>query len=152
MIPESSIKLTFIQRAVERYAKDVIVAMDRKMQKLKTIDTSELRNSLNSQLTDDGSGNVVGKLLFLEYGRFIDMGVGRGHPVGGNTMELQNRILASDGTDRFKKNGPRKAKKIYSPIAYGKLNGLIEDLAYGFTQETIQSIKQELESTSNNYV
>lgn len=147
MVPESAIKITFIQRAVQRYAEDVIRAMDNKMQRMKVMDTSALRESLDSIVSGNESGNVIGKLLFLQYGRFIDMGVGRGNPIGGNVQELQNRILSSEGRDRFKNKGPRKPRKIYSPIAYGKLNGLIEDIAYGFTQETINTIKKELEST-----
>lgn len=150
MIPDSSIKLTFIQRAVQRYADDVISAMERKMQRMKVIDTSALRESLDSNVGVDGSGNAVGKLLFLQYGRYIDMGVGRGNPVGGDVQNLQNRILASEGKDRFKNKSGRKPRKIYSPIAYGKLNGLIEDISYGFTQETINSIKKELESSAQH--
>lgn len=146
MIQQSDIKLTFIQRAVERYADDVVAAMDRSITKRKVVDTGDLKSSLANtvQATEKGA---IGKILFNRYGRYVDMGVGRGNKLGTGVEALQNAILSSQGADR-KKRGI-KPRKFYSPIAYGKLNGLIEDIAYGLHDETVQAIRAELEASQN---
>lgn len=132
---DQRIKMTFVHRAVEKYAQDVVVAMERSIRKNNAIKTGALRDSLNAAANDN-----VGKLIFKEYGRFIDMGVGRGKGLG--AVKAANDKLSG------KQRKLRKRKKIYSPIAYGKLNGLIGDLMYGLTEETIATIKNELQPTS----
>lgn len=124
----TDIKLSFIHRCVKQYVEDVVVAMDRTIRKNGVIQSGALQRSL-SEAADEN----VGKLIFLEYGRFVDMGVGRGKRLAD---------VAADTSKLGKK--ARKRKKIYSPIAYGKLNGLMGDLMYGLTEETIAQIKNEL--------
>ena len=127
------IKLSFIHRCVQNYVEEVVTAMDRSIRKKNVIRTGALKNSLSHAANDN-----VGKLLFLEYGRFIDMGVGRGKRL--SDVRAETSQLAG------KQKKLRKRKKIYSPIAYGKLNGLMADLMYGLTDETISIIKTELQS------
>lgn len=69
----TDIKLSFIHRCVKQYVEDVVVAMDRTIRKNGVIQSGALQRSL-SEAADEN----VGKLIFLEYGRFVDMGVGRG--------------------------------------------------------------------------
>lgn len=122
------IKLSFIERCVRDYVDEVIKGMERSILKKGVVDTGALKQSLA------GTANgTIGKLIFKEYGRYIDMGVSRGNPLSA----------------AITKEKKKKARKIYSPIAYGKLNGLIGDLMYGLTEETIQTIKSELEHGSN---
>lgn len=139
-----SIELTFIQRAVRQYATDVVAAMDARVRRMKKVDTDALRSSLDSKTEGTASG-AVGKILFNEYGRFVDMGTGRGHKLGGGIENLQAAILSTQGNSRSVTKA-RKPAKFYSPVAYGKLNGLIEDIAYGLTDETRSAIKKELEA------
>jgi hypothetical protein len=139
------LKLTFVRQAVERYGADVIAVMERSIRKNRKVDTEGLLGSLDHSAQGTTSG-AVGRILFNRYGRYVDMGVGRGHRLGGGIEKLQAAILASQGRDRFARP-VRKPVKIYSPIAYGKLNGLIEDIAYGFTKETITRLRAELEAS-----
>lgn len=125
---QEQIRLSFIERCVRDYVAEVIKGMERSIIKKGVVDTGALKQSLAGT-----ASGTIGKLIFKEYGRFIDMGVSRGNPL----------------SSALKSEKKRKAKKIYSPIAYGKLNGLIGDLMYGLTQETIQTIKSELEHGSN---
>ncbi len=141
----SDIKLHFVHRCVRNYVDDVVAAMDRSIGRRKIVDTNALRSSLKNTAEATNSG-AIGKLIFLEYGRYIDMGVGRGRKLGGGIDALQEAIISTGGADR-KKRGI-KPRKFYSPIAYGKLNGLIEDIAYGLTDETIAIIKNELQANS----
>lgn len=139
------IKLHFIHRCVRNYVDDVVAAMDRSIQKRKIVDTNALRASLKNTAESTPNG-AIGKLIFNEYGRYVDMGVGRGRRLGGGIDALQEAILSTSGANR-KKRGVTP-RKFYSPIAYGKLNGLIEDIAYGLTDETIAIIKTELQANS----
>lgn len=144
MPTDQDIKLTFIHQAVRQYAADVVRAMDSRVRKLKKIDTDALRASLDGK-TEATNAGAIGKILFNEYGRYVDMGVGRGHKLGSGLQTLQANILASQGNTRSVARA-RKPAKFYSPVAYGKLNGLIEDIAYGLTEETKTAIKKQLES------
>jgi hypothetical protein len=132
---DTRVKMTFIHRAVEKYANDVVQAMQRSITKNNAIKTGALRDSLSASANDN-----VGKLMFKEYGRFIDMGVGRGKNLS-QVKQKQDKL--TKGTRKL-----RKRKKIYSPIAYGKLNGLMGDIMYGLTEETIAAIKNELQNTA----
>lgn len=122
------VRLTFIERCVRDYVSEVIQGMERSIIKKGVVDTGALKSSLSGHANGE-----VGKLIFKEYGRYIDMGVSKGNPLS-NALKSEKK---------------RKAKKIYSPIAYGKLNGLIGDLMYGLTEQTIQTIKTELENGSH---
>jgi hypothetical protein len=131
------LKIAFVQKALADYMAGVIAAMRRKIMKTDARVTDELLNSFAFQTFQrDAEGNA--NLSFSEWGRFIDMGFGRGHPLGG--------IQAT--SDTLKEKSGRKPNKIYSPIAYGKLDGLIGDLMYGFTEETIAVLKQQIEGNN----
>ena len=127
----TDIKLSFIHRCVRQYTEEVIKAMDRTIAKNNVIATGALKHSL-SQAADENTG----KLIFLEYGRFVDMGVGRG-------KRLADVAAEKPSLNKLQRRA-RKRKQIYSKIAYGKLNGLMGDLMYGLTEETIAEIKKEL--------
>jgi hypothetical protein len=134
---DGDLKIAFAQRAMAEYMKDVIEAMRREIIKRKVRHSDELLNSLAYNVYQQDAA-AAGTLSFAEWGRFVDMGVGKGHPLGG--IQATKDILTA------KKGNLRKPKKIYSPIAYGKLNGLIGDLMYGFTETTKALIKQELDA------
>lgn len=125
---QEQIRLSFIERCVRDYVADVVKGMERSIIKKGVVDTGALKSSLSGYASGE-----VGKLIFKEYGRYIDMGVSKGNPL----------------SSALKADKKRKAKKIYSPIAYGKLNGLIGDLMYGLTEQTIQTIKTEIENGSH---
>ena len=96
--------------------------------------------------TSNGSG--ISHLKFHEYLRFVDMGVGRGHKLGqliGKDIELQAQNKKGIA---LVKDNRRKAKKIYSRNVYGNLNGLQNDLLYGYTEEAIALIKNELKNAA----
>lgn len=133
-------KLSFIRKALNDYMLAVESAMERSIQQAKAVDSGQLLNSLKHKIYQqyaDGNGN----LSFAEWGRYLDIGVGRGHPLGG-LKNLSEYLTAKSN----KRNRKRKPKKIYSPIVYGHLNGLIGDLSYGFTEETVARLKAEMES------
>lgn len=133
------IKLAFMQRSLAEYFPEVIQEMGRAIERKDVIDTQRLKNSLRFRLQQLGNSSFQGELIFDEAGRFVDMGVNNHNPLGG-VKEIGRSIERRNGM---------KPKKIYASIAYGKLNGLMGDLLYGFSEETINTIKQELSDVSS---
>lgn len=136
---QQDIKLLFVAEALNEYMKNVTDAMRESIRFYKARDTDALLRSLSYKVyQQNAQGNA--NLNFAEWGRFLDMGARRGHPLGG--AKATSKILNKNG----KKVIPNKPRKLYSPIAYGQLNGLIGQLAYGFTEETINRLKQNLQA------
>ena len=139
-----SLKTTFVLREVQRYVAECEAAMKLAMARLKIGQSGELQNSMRSQARSSGKG-AVGELMFKEYGRFVDMGVGRGQPLGSlSQTKVELQASRKEGL-AFMKATAYKPKKFYSPIVYGKLNYLQNRLLYGYTQETIDALKKEME-------
>ncbi len=135
------LKQTFILNAVQQYLKDVKAAMDILIVRKKAVDTSALLNSIAGRARANGGG-ATGELIFREYGRMLDMGVSRGHPLGGlksTTVNLQSRKQSGKV---FSKDNLRKPKKIYASAAYGRIVYLQNKLLYGYTQAAIDSLQQ----------
>lgn len=132
------IKLAFMQKTLLNYFPDVIKAMGQAIEQKNAIDTNKLRESLRYTVQQLGNSSVQGSLSFDEVGRFLDMGVNKNNPLGG-VKEIGNTLKARSGM---------KPRKIYASIAYGKLNGLMGELLFGLSDETIQTLKQELADVS----
>lgn len=69
----------------------------------------ELFHSIAIQIISDGSSNGVSRIQwsFYAYGRFVDMGVGKGHPLG-SRRENALRKVAGENVGK-----PRKTKPFY---------------------------------------
>ena len=131
---ENEVKLQFIENALKQYGEDVRAAMMREINRLDVRDTEALLNSITFKVTGANQysqGEI--QLIFRGYGRFVDMGVGKGRAIKNTQVNRRNKYVK------------RKAKKIYSPIAYGLINKLISQLQYGLTDDVINSIKSQLQ-------
>ena len=73
------------------------------------------------------------------------MGAGRGHPLGGLKSTLVSLRSQNKTGIALSKDNVRKPKKIYSKPAYGNITWLQNELLYGYTEETIAALKQEME-------
>lgn len=101
--------------------------------------------SISYEALQLGEGGATGNLSFNEYLRFVDMGVGRAHPLGGlRSMRVTLQSRHQEGL-ALVKDKVRKPKKIYSKIAYGKLTWLENKLLHGYTEETVALLKAEIE-------
>lgn len=129
-----NLKLGFIAECLRNYAQNVKQAMAREITRQKAIESGALLKSISYRIyQQNADGNTA--ISFAEWGRFLDMGVGKGNPLGSPAKTLD--IVEARR---------RKPKKIYSPIAYGHLNQLMGDLSHGFTEETIARLKSELQN------
>lgn len=138
------LKLTFIENSLRKYLADVRAAMRILIRKNKVGVTEHLIESLADEVVKEAAG-ATGKLLFDESGRFVDMGVGKAHKLGG----LKATRAAFTKKSAAAEPGVRKPKKIYSRVAYGKLNHLMNELLFGFTEETIAILKNEMHNNKN---
>lgn len=141
------IKTTFINRCLAEYNQSVIEAMTLAAKRAGVGVTDEAIQSLAYKTFQQGAG-AYSNLSFKQYLRFVDMGVGRSHPLGGLTTTTLTLAAQRHSGKAFVKDKVRKPKKIYSKIVYGKLTYLQNKLLYGFTEETIAMIKKELQNQS----
>lgn len=140
----ADLKQTFILRCLKEYNERVIAAMRRELQRLKVNDTGEGERSLAFEVFKSSADGAYSTLSFNEYLRMVDMGVGRGYPLGGlKSMSVELQASKKRGIGYVNKR--RKVKKIYASIAYGNLSTLTGKLLYGLTDEVIAQLKQELE-------
>lgn len=103
-----------INKTVEAWADIVIKNWRRKITELDIGVTGSLFDSFQSEVISQSGGNPEKiEFMFNYYGRFVDMGVGRG-VYAGNPGNVTTR---------------RKAKKWYSSILYGQTAKLSELLA-----------------------
>lgn len=140
----ADLKQTFILRCLNEYLQRSAKAMAMAMLKMKVGKSGEGLKSITYKALQSGGG-AIGSLSFKEYLRMVDMGAGRGHPLGGLmamkvTLAASNREGFSQVKDRI-----RKPKKFYSKPAYGELSMLYNSLLYGYTEETIEQLKKEMQ-------
>jgi len=128
-----------MQKALMDYFPDVIQKMGAAIERNDAVDTERLKKSLAYSIQTLGNSSVQGELSFDQVGRFLDMGVNKHNPLGG-VKEIGTALQAKSGM---------KPRKIYASIVYGNLNGLMGDLLYGFSEETIQTLKKELADVSS---
>lgn len=120
--------------------------MRAEMRRLKIGVTDEGYNSMAYKVFQTGNSGAYSNLSFNEYLRMVDMGAGRGHPIGSlSAVGVSLQASKKQGLS-FVKDKTRKPKKIYAKIVYGKLPHLTGKLLYGFTDEAIAELKAELES------
>lgn len=143
------VKQTFIVRALTEYNERTTRAMKVLAQKLKVNATGEGVKSIAYTVATSGSG-AVSNLSFKEYLRFVDMGVGRGHPLGGLTQTKVTLQAQNKSGLAFKKDTTFRAKKMYSKPAYGNLTILNNQLLYGLNEEVKENIIKELQQNGSN--
>ena len=137
------LKLTFIQMALNTFMHDVELQMKAAMDKNKVGVSGEGRASIAYKVLQSGPG-AIADISFKEYLRFVDMGVGRNHPLGGlTTMKVTLAASKKEGYKQVKDN-TFTPKKIYAKPAYGRLGWLYGKLLYGFTEETVAMLKAQL--------
>lgn len=107
-----------------------------KITKLKIGQSGKLETSFSKSLTGtEKGGNIIVKFQFRYYGKFVDMGVGRGTPLGGVRENKTSRALQG------KMLGNRRVpKKWYSKTLYAETATLKEILARNFAHKGVMVI------------
>jgi hypothetical protein len=137
------LKQTFIMKCLNDYMNDVIETMRQAAKRIGIDPSGDALSSLSYVAAKDGNG-AVANLSFKEYLRFVDMGVGRGHPLGGMASMKITLLSQKKSGSILVADRKRKPKKIYSKTAYGKLTWLENQLLYGFSEETKALLQQNM--------
>lgn len=138
------LKTSFIHKSLAEYMQAVKQGMIRSAGRQKVGVTNESIATIAYAAATQGA-TTSASLSFADALRYVDMGVGRGHPLGGLQAVRQTLQASTRVGVVLKKDNTRKPKKIYSKVAYGNLTWLENKLLYGFTEETIAQMKKELE-------
>lgn len=130
-------KIEFVHDELMHWAEWIEKKLKEKFVTMKIGVTDELLKSLSFEVLESaGLNDGQYKLSFLEYGRFLDMGVG----------SLSKETI-SGNREAFKKASDtkiRRPKKWYGKTAYGGLNRLINSLVNGYQEEIVQTVKSQL--------
>lgn len=131
----------FIQAQLHEWGIIVEAELRYAMGKYKIGVTNDLLRSLKFQvMSATGANKGSLKLYFNEYGRFVDMGRGKGYGIA-ETSATKNAIV-----EKSKSSHHRKPKKWYSKKFYGNLNKLVNALAYNYSTWSAENIKKSFES------
>ncbi|MBC6698090.1 hypothetical protein [Hymenobacter sp. BT190] len=153
-----------VLQVVQQWAKRLEGILDQEFDKLGIGQNDDLRPSVRHKVYQM-AGDMIGyDLSFLGYGRFVDIGTGKGNgraerdlSVGGILTKLESqdtngRILKRrrGKGGQFKKNKRekkgRKPKKWYSRAFYGQLNRLMGVVSATMVESAVISVKAGLQN------
>lgn len=109
---------------VERWLDRTEKALLGEMRRMNVHESGRLRQGIGTGAYERG-GVIVGEIAFPVYGRFVDMGAGRGARIG-----------ALSG---------RTPKKWYSPTVYRRLNILQGALGIQIMEDSLKVVKDAIE-------
>lgn len=92
--------------------------------------TDSLADSIRTEMRRLAHGYLEGDLFFDETGRFVDMGVGRGHAIGS-----RGPLESSRGSIG------RKPKKWYSKTYWGRLNDLQGAIGFKLMERVVETVR-----------
>ena len=112
---------TNIQQTVEAWAEIVLKQWINKIIALKLTDTHALYDSFHHHIISNAGGDIQKiEFAFLYYGKFLDMGVGKGQKIG--------------------EEGDRKPKKWFSATFFANTQKLKEILAEKYAEKAQTTI------------
>lgn len=127
----------FVDHTLREWAALVDTRLRASLQEKNVGVTDALAQSLSFRVMNASGANKGSyQLVFNEYGRFVDMGRGRG--IAG----LQSESNKQKVIDRMNKN-VRKPRKWYSKTFYSSLNGLISALSKNYAEYAAKQISQQ---------
>jgi len=123
-----------------------IITMDKFQENLMRNNIGEpdgaLMRSFTTELQKNGNDSMTVIIKFLKYGRFVDMGVGRGQPLGAKN------VTRSRNGSRFEKSGFRHPKKWYGKTKTKSAYILNFILMRNYGLMALQTLEQQLRSTN----
>ena len=129
-------------QVADAWAKITVKVWRDKLVKLKAVKSSQLWQSFVSNVISQANGDVIKiEFAFKYYGKFIDMGVGRGVPIGGvkenaTSRKLEGKMLGNR----------RKPRKWYSKTLSHEVKRLSEIMEYEYGHLAALQIKEAIEN------
>lgn len=127
-----------ISNSLKIFSTDLSVELKKAALESKVADTFALIKSIKTTV----SGNAL-RLNFNEYGRFVDMGVGKGVPLGSKGSDNFTKYRRVDGKLKFY---GRKPRTWYSKTAYSMLGNLKGSIYRNLSDALKSDIKNQLEN------
>lgn len=125
------------KKLIEDWARFTVDRLSKSLKKRRIGVTNSLYFSLYHKLIGIAGGDIGSvKHSFNYYGKFVDMGVGRGQKLDGVKSNADLRAIGSGG---------RKPKKWYSKTYYGEVAELRNLLANKYGEQAAGLIKEEIE-------
>ncbi|MBE7177692.1 MAG: hypothetical protein INR69_14890 [Mucilaginibacter polytrichastri] len=133
-----------IDVSLQKWADITIYKFQRELARLKVGVTNELMFSFSREVIK-ANGDVQSVVIkFLRYGRFVDMGVGAGVPIGELKLVRQFDIYKDVYGQSFGHN-LRRPKKWYSKILYTEIAKLKYILPQEIAPALAERIRTDLE-------
>lgn len=125
-----------IRKVISDWARYTIERLQKSIDRYKIGYTGSLRYSILYQLASLAGSTSGVNLEFNYYGKFVDMGVGRGQKIESikSNREVYNLV-----------GGGRKPKKWFSKTLYGELAALREIMASKYGELGTQILKESIE-------
>ena len=132
------------RKIAEAWAVITIIKWKRKLASNKIGDTGTLLRSFKYNVLASAQGNVLKiTLLFEYYGRFVDMGVGRGVKIGDVKESAASRMLSGKML-----GNRRRPKKWYSKTFHAEVMKLSEIFAREYGHRGVVAITENLSDKS----
>lgn len=135
------------QELVSGWLDRLVLKLEEKIVQYKAIDTGDMRKEIETGMSaSDGVVNTA-RLAVKFYMRFVDMGVGRGSPLGA-------KFSAPDVFAKYRNEKGqlhhyrRKAKPVYSKPLAGQIIRLSELLMHYYQIKSIQVIESPIQNLS----
>jgi len=140
-----SAQLKLSEREIaESWAKITIIKWKKKLASNKIGDTGTLFKSFKYNVLASAQGNVLKiTLLFEYYGRFVDMGVGKGVKIGDVKESAASRKLSGKML-----GNRRRSKKWYSQTFHAEVMKLSEIFAKEYGHRGVVAITENLSDKS----
>ncbi|MDD4554032.1 MAG: hypothetical protein PHP04_07525 [Bacteroidales bacterium] len=132
------------REVAEAWAKITIIKWKKKLASSKIGDTGTLLRSFKYNVLASAQGNVLKiSLLFEYYGRFVDMGVGKGVKIGDVKESAASRKLSGKML-----GNRRRPKKWYSKTFHAEVMKLSEIFAKEYGHRGVVAITENLSDKS----
>ncbi len=140
---EQQPKLPTMYEVVDGWAKITVERLKEQLIKKNIGVTGKLMQSLAYNIIRNAEGDVSkAQVMFNYYGRFVDMGVGKGVKIG-DRKELNN--VNSRVAEAMQKH--RRPKKWYSKQFWGEVIALSEVLGKHFGHVGLRTVESELRNS-----
>lgn len=135
-----------LNETARAWAQIVLERWEQKMDALNIGYTQQLQDSFLLELVSMGTDVTQIAFEFKYYGKFVDMGVGKGVSLGevrGNVVE--RRLVGRETGNR------RRAKKWYSPVFYTEVAKLRFIMAEKYARNAVMAIVENLDDNAMKF-
>ena len=133
---------------VRLWGKIASMKLIKSLRKMGIKDSGALQKSIEYQINKADGDVTVAMFKFLKYGRFVDMGTGRGIARGERGTDTFNNYRNDSGT--LKNEVKRKPRAWYSRTMYREIKILSEKLLANMDDKVMSTIQARIRRINNH--